>query len=244
MKKQTKKLVNLAITALFAALLLAPLHNAFAQEAPAADTATADADTPIPGDPCVAHDPDNPDLRLQVVIEESFNPQKNNEPEKYGENTEVRTCYRVTRCKIEEVDDTFLNFLKKESQQKIKKPVCRTELKKTCDNEYQQGFNEIDEEKGEGESKYCQRVQVILTDQGGAGLLYVYVGTIYKWAASIVGIITVLLIVINGIIISASAGDTQAVTNAKTRIMQSLAALVILFLSGLILNTINPNFFT
>ena len=62
-------------------------------------------------------------------------------------------------------------------------------------------------------------------------------------AAGVVGIIAVLIIVISGIQISMDQGGGESVTSAKNRIMQSLAGLVILFLSALILYTINPTFF-
>jgi len=67
---------------------------------------------------------------------------------------------------------------------------------------------------------------------------------IYTWAAGFVGLIAVGVIMISSIQISLSGGDSQAVTNSKDRIVKSLAGLAVLFLSGLILYTINPNFFT
>jgi threonine/homoserine/homoserine lactone efflux protein len=67
---------------------------------------------------------------------------------------------------------------------------------------------------------------------------------LYRWAVSIVGIIAVLLMVFSGIQISTAGGDTGKIDEAKNRIMQSLIAIAILFLSGLILYTINPGFFT
>jgi len=92
-------------------------------------------------------------------------------------------------------------------------------------------------------SLYCQPVQV-LKSNSGTDLLFLYVGTIYRWAASVIGILAVLVIVISGIQISAAAGEQQAITNAKNRIFQSLGGLVLLFLSGIILYSINPTFFT
>lgn len=68
-----------------------------------------------------------------------------------------------------------------------------------------------------------------------------YISEIYKWGASLVGIVAVLNIVLSGFQIMASQGGDTA--SAKTRIFQSLAGLAILFLSGLILHLINPNFF-
>lgn len=88
----------------------------------------------------------------------------------------------------------------------------------------------------------CKEVQVLICT-GGTCLIYAYIAIIYRWGASIVGIIAVLVIVLSGIQLSAAGGDTEAVGKAKTRILQSIAGIVVLFLSGLILYTINPNFF-
>ncbi len=86
-------------------------------------------------------------------------------------------------------------------------------------------------------------VQVFMS-QSGVEMLYAYIGAIYRWGASIIGVIAVLVIVISGIQISAAGGEQGAVTSAKTRITQSLIGIVVLFLSGIILYTINPTFFT
>jgi hypothetical protein len=88
----------------------------------------------------------------------------------------------------------------------------------------------------------CTLVQII-RGTSGVGIIKTYVAIIYRWAASIVGIIAVLVIVVSGIQISMDQGGGDAVTAAKTRIFQSLTGLVILFLSALILYTINPTFF-
>lgn len=92
------------------------------------------------------------------------------------------------------------------------------------------------------DSGSCIPIQ-ILVSTSGVNLLKFYVLQLYIWAASIVGIIAVLIIVISGIQIAASGGSDQ-ISSAKTRITQSLAGLAILFLSALILYTINPTFFT
>lgn len=89
----------------------------------------------------------------------------------------------------------------------------------------------------------CTLVQII-RGTSGTGILKTYIAVIYRWAAGIVGIIAVLIIVISGIQISMDQGSGESVGAAKTRIMQSLSGLVILFLSALILYTINPTFFT
>lgn len=88
----------------------------------------------------------------------------------------------------------------------------------------------------------CSLVQLIFADSG-TGILKTYIALIYRWAAGIVGIIAVLVIVISGIQISMDQGSGEAIGAAKTRILQSLAGLAILFLSALILYTVNPTFF-
>ncbi len=88
----------------------------------------------------------------------------------------------------------------------------------------------------------CKAVLVILS-KGGTTMLYYYIGMIYRWGVSIVGIIAVLVIVLNGIRISASGGDPEAINKSKRMIIQSLAAIAVLILSGIILYTINPDFF-
>lgn len=88
----------------------------------------------------------------------------------------------------------------------------------------------------------CNQVQVFFS-KGGTSLLEGYIKTIYTWAASIVGLIAVAVIVVSGIQISVSGGDSGALTSAKERIVRSLLGVAVLFLSGLILYTINPNFF-
>jgi hypothetical protein len=100
-----------------------------------------------------------------------------------------------------------------------------------------------DDEEGKGEDAItCQRKELI---QGttGTGLLSNFIGGLYGWATGIVGLISVLIIVFNGVRIATAGEDTGTVDDAKTRIQDSLIALALLFLSGLLLYTINPNFF-
>lgn len=92
-------------------------------------------------------------------------------------------------------------------------------------------------------NKICDEVMVILS-KGGTSMIEGYIASIYTWAASLVGLIAVTVIILSGIQIAASGGDTQAVDSAKSRIIKSISGLAVLFLSGLILYTINPNFFT
>ncbi|PIQ77239.1 hypothetical protein COV82_05590 [Candidatus Peregrinibacteria bacterium CG11_big_fil_rev_8_21_14_0_20_46_8] len=77
----------------------------------------------------------------------------------------------------------------------------------------------------------------------GVDIFTSYVGKIYRWAASVVGIISVLIITASGVQISMAGGDSAKIDSAKTRVLQSIVGLVILFLASLILYTINPGFF-
>jgi|GEM_PF-2124156 len=93
-----------------------------------------------------------------------------------------------------------------------------------------------------GGSMECSRRQWIIGDSG-ASIIKVYVKQIYIWAAGTIGFIAVVTIVLNGIRISVS-GVSGDITQAKERIIQAISGLVLLFMSGLILYTINPTFFS
>ncbi len=109
---------------------------------------------------------------------------------------------------------------------------------------YKQGCSEELYELAEKDTSfYSCRAIVALISKGGTTLLFYYIGMIYRWGASIVGIIAVLVIVLNGIRISVSGGDPEAINKSKRMILQSLAGIAVLLLSGLILYTINPDFF-
>ncbi len=87
----------------------------------------------------------------------------------------------------------------------------------------------------------CSRVQWLIASTG-AGILKTYVKQIYIFGAGMVGFIAVATIVASGIQISVS-GASGDITAAKDRITQSIMGIALLFLSALILYTINPTFF-
>lgn len=89
----------------------------------------------------------------------------------------------------------------------------------------------------------CDEVTVLMTKAGGVQLMQLYISLVYKWVAGIVGIISVLIMIISGIQIITASGEQEAVTSARKRILQSLAAIVLLFLATIILQVINPTFF-
>jgi len=109
--------------------------------------------------------------------------------------------------------------------------VCKPQFPDiTADDDKKNGIN-------------CRRVQFI-TYKTGQELAAKYINLIYRWVSSIVGIIAVIYIIVNGIIISSAQNDSGQVTAAKDRIVQSLIALVVLLSASLILYAINPTFFT
>jgi len=92
-----------------------------------------------------------------------------------------------------------------------------------------------------GPSVICQKRTWII-GTSGMSLLKLTVKYLYVWAAGIVGTVALLTIIYNGIKISLSgvSGDVSA---SKDKILQALMAIVLLFLSSLLLYTINPTFF-
>jgi hypothetical protein len=98
-------------------------------------------------------------------------------------------------------------------------------------------------------SGYCIQLQEAIGEtrsirgDNGAELIANYVGVLYKYAASLIGIVAVLIIVVSGVQMSMGGIDQEMVSSAKTRIMQALLSLVLLFMSGMVLRAINPGFF-
>ncbi len=89
----------------------------------------------------------------------------------------------------------------------------------------------------------CEYIMAYVADDGPS-LLYGYIGHIYRYVAGIAGLIAVFILIAGGTMIAAAGGDSERVSKAKTLITRSLIGLVVLFLTALILYTINPNFFT
>lgn len=224
---------TLAKTFLFLILLanvaVIPLAHAQDTQPPPQDTSPAqqqDKKTPKKGKELSdvnCDDLSKPDQTINLVItilEETIGApsvEKKDETtkEKKDKTTKIITCFRETKC---------TEFSKGEPKICIKSESKYTE---SCTP---------------SEEKTCSRVQVFIA-KSGAGLLYAYIGTIYRWAAGTIGIVCVLFLVVGGVQISI-AGDNQGmVDSAKERITQSIAGLVLLLLSAIILYTINPNFF-
>lgn len=87
----------------------------------------------------------------------------------------------------------------------------------------------------------CQLRQWIISTTG-IGTIKIYVKFLYTWGAGIVGFISVTVIIVSSIQIQIS-GANGDISAAKNRILQSFAGLALLFLSGILLFLVNPNFF-
>ena len=135
------------------------------------------------------------------------------------------TEHKIQRC----FEHTITND---PSNKEIGKFTLNTESKQKCKDPDIQGT-----------LYHCIEYQLILSNSGTI-VIYTYINTIYRWAATIVGLISVMVIIFSGIQIATSGGETEVLSNAKSRIIKSLSGLAVLFLSGLILYTINPTFFT
>lgn len=193
-------------------------------------------------------DPDNPKYgaKLTHILEEPIlQPSgtaiggKNGEPLCYKQdgNDDFLTCicYRNTFSIREADGNKRLNSTELLSE-------CSTEASTLLEQEIALDEGRKDNEKLDPRFG-CQEVQVLLCS-GGTCLINSYIGSIYRWAATVVGLIAVLVIIVSAIQLSVSGGDQSAVDDAKRRIIQSISGIAVLFLSGVILNAINPNFFT
>lgn len=150
--------------------------------------------------------------------------------EQESDDFKIRRCFRNT-----------VIFMEKGNIQK----TTLSTLKRECvDDATLEGNVKANRKNLDGEiTIYCDPVTVLIS-RGGTTMIEGYIALMYRWAASIVGVISVLVIVISGIQISAAGGESEAVNQAKSRILKSLGGLALLFLSGVLLYTINPNFFT
>jgi hypothetical protein len=68
-----------------------------------------------------------------------------------------------------------------------------------------------------------------------------YIKAIYEYLSSIIGLVAAVALVIGGVMWLTAGGSSQRVSQAKSWISGSLTGLVLVLLSWLILQTINPN---
>lgn len=85
--------------------------------------------------------------------------------------------------------------------------------------------------------------QVIEGDDGNE-ILVNYIALVYKFLAGTIGFVAVLMLVVGGIEITTAGANQAGLQSGRDRILAALVGLTLLFLSSLILYTINPTFFT
>jgi hypothetical protein len=79
--------------------------------------------------------------------------------------------------------------------------------------------------------------------QGPLGLLYNYLGLIYKFMSGIIVGFVILTTIVGGIIMTTSSGNQTEFDKGKSMIQKAVIGMIIWFLASLILYTINPTFF-
>lgn len=220
MKNLLKKLVLFGFASVILSSIVIP--NLIANAACGVDVGKAISAVNNDANACISKD--DKAAKVTTIIEEPLS----TDPEQFGtkEEFEVRSCLRISgSCKDEGgALQSPSAFIKGNSA------PAGVECGKIS--------------TGPGDwSIYCKEVMALLST-GGPTMIKGFISMIYKWSASIVGLIAVLVIVISGIQISASGGDSGKIDEAKGRILKSIGGLAVLFLSGIILYTINPNFFT
>lgn len=166
------------------------------------------------------NDPKQTEGWIVTIVEEQFGTQNNST----ADELQYLRCIRKTTCKQEPLPP------KPGETQSQTENVCRSEYVNPG------GCNPSG-------GDVCQTVDVFVATSG-INLLFTYIGAIYRWAAGVIGIVSVFYLVYGGIKISTAGDNTAAIDEAKTKITQSIAGLILLFLSAVILYTINPNFFT
>lgn len=83
----------------------------------------------------------------------------------------------------------------------------------------------------------------LLTPTGLAAFA-TYIAMIYKYVGWIIGVLAVLAVIISGLQMTIGAAAPDQTKQAQKRIAMIISGVVLYFLVGVILRTINPNFFT
>lgn len=79
--------------------------------------------------------------------------------------------------------------------------------------------------------------------QGPFGLLYSYVGLIYQFLSGIIVGFVVIMVIIGGITMTTSYGDSEKFRKGRAMITKAIIGMLLWFLASVILYTINPTFF-
>lgn len=146
------------------------------------------------------------------------------------DQTRIINCFRETKCIAAPSKVDLTNASPEQIERELSKKTCTSTYVDTC----------TPIENGES---YCDRVQAIIS-LSGLSMLFSYIALIYKWAAGIVGVVSVMFMIYGSLMLMTAGDSTENVDKAKAKIIQSMAGLALLFLSAIILYTINPTFFT
>lgn len=228
--KTIKKFAGIILTTSWAISIFAGAAPAYAQE-----PETGESSAPASVSSFTCEDLGKPDKEQGLIIsiiEESIGSETLDDGE-----SKVINCIRETNCISKSVTEDHTEGHERGATEAPTVIECTPKFVTSgCSPTTTPAF-------GQPGSTSCQRVQVFIS-QSGLGLLTAYLSTIYRWSAGVIGIVTVFYMIWGGIKIATAGDDTAAYDEAKKKIIQSIAGLVLLFLSAVILYTINPNFFT
>lgn len=142
------------------------------------------------------------------------------------------TCARLTTCATGSYDPNNPNEIRK----------CFTKYTSTeeCKNYTPPDQKTLADPKAP--YSYCEIVQVY-SAAGGTSLLYGYIGQVYRYIAVLGGFIAVFTLIFAGVMRSAAGDNPDLMGKANQLVTRCITGLIVLFLSAVILYTINPNFF-
>ncbi|MBI5413966.1 hypothetical protein HZA38_00425 [Candidatus Peregrinibacteria bacterium] len=83
----------------------------------------------------------------------------------------------------------------------------------------------------------------IKKDATAVDIMGKYVSQVFLFGMGVVSIFSVLILIVGGFEYMSAGGESSKTDAAKQRITQALLGLVLVFLSALLLNFINPSFF-
>ncbi len=88
--------------------------------------------------------------------------------------------------------------------------------------------------------------KITLEKDGRKGAIVImeqYVSQIFIYGAGLISVIAVIWIIIGGYEIMFSGASSGEITSGKDKIVKAILGIVLVFLSALLLHTINPQFF-
>jgi hypothetical protein len=89
-------------------------------------------------------------------------------------------------------------------------------------------------------------IRIVSADKKKKGAIYImeqYVGKVFVFGAGLITILAVIWVIIGGYEIMFSGAAAGDISSGKDKIVKALLGLALVFLSALILHTINPSFF-